>query len=328
MYLPHGHVIFEQTKINHINFDTLLANEFVSTVKQDESITGFLAFEYQDRTDALIVFKNKFTEALRFLRDNSRERIDIDELIKFAKKNNEGNVAYYTTPTIFIDMLWCSVVKKPTNKNLTPLMIDWNNYTQTLKDRAFNGFIEIAANELLSYFYLVDGEAVEEFWEEPPNVEQRCLISLYEDMERHFVTDIDAIKMTFMDIFKDMLQTTYSIIIQSSEAQTRLQGIFDEEKNKYPILLKDVSLDKMGLITFDKFIANVDEIPLNEISQKVVGCLIDLIKSRIFLIQQHFDENVLKRTLTELKLVQFYHQQTLKKFNISQSLLELWRNFD
>ena len=54
---------------------------------------------------------------------------------------------------------------------------------------------------------------------------------------------------------------------------------------------------------------------------------IELLYQRLLLIREHFDEVIFQRALKELKLVQIYHQQALRQFELGAELLSLWARF-
>ncbi|MFC1850744.1 hypothetical protein ACFL27_11175 [candidate division CSSED10-310 bacterium] len=323
-----GRVIFERTKVKSIDFDTLLAQQFVSTIKKSEKQSGYISFEYEDRTDVLIIFENQIRDALRIFRDNVRLTLTTDEVVSHAKQNLDGFVYSYKMPLNFLEMLWNSCTVKPRHENLSTRFIVWERYLEALQQQTFNGYLEMISHDLLVYLVLQNGEIIEEFLDDAPDMSKPLSFCLYDPPTPYFVSEVDAIRLNFIDIFKDMLMTTYSLIVQLENAPEVLSTTLDLARQKYPLLLKKVRTTKVGALTFETIIKNLDEMPASDARESFLDCLIEVLHQRLILIKEHFGQEYLDRTLIELKLVQIYNQKALQQFTVGEYLFTLWKRFE
>ncbi|MBN2383261.1 hypothetical protein JXQ70_10295 [bacterium] len=328
MLLPRGDVFLENTKVRFVDFETLIADEFESSLKKDKAINGYVSITYPERKDVLIIFDSQIKKGFTINTQGLRSEISLTEVINQAKKDYEGIVNYYRMPVTFIEMLWDSTVTRSVNQNLNHKIVRWDQLLVFHKQACFEGYFEITTATMLGYMRFSQGEADEKYFYQTFDPTQPFSLRIFSGSERHFISEQETIKYTYLDIFKDMLQTTYSIIIQLEEAQTLIEQSLALARQKYPTLLDNVHPIKAGLVDFDQILANIENISPNERRDQFVGCILLLLEKRLNCIQDTFGNDMLIRTLKELKLVQLFHQKALQRFHIADSLIALWKQFD
>ncbi|MFC1850656.1 hypothetical protein ACFL27_10730 [candidate division CSSED10-310 bacterium] len=328
MLLARGDVVIENTKVRFFDFDTLLVDDFESLLKKTEKITGYVSIAYHNRKDILIIFEGQIKEALTFFPNKTRQIITIDDVLGQAGEDSEGVLNYYKMPQAFVELLWDSFSAKPVHDKLSTSFVRWDNYLQTLQDKSFTGYLESENEGMLGYILMKEGLIEDEFYYQPLDLSKLCKFRLFNLPEPYFIPEKDEIKLNFLDIFSDMLKTTYSIFIQSDDHNVGLSKALSIARKKYPILLKEVHNKKSGSLDFEIMLKNLEEIPSSDKRDAFVDCLIELLYQRLMLIKEAFDEDIFERTLKELKMVQLYYQKPLRRFRIGESLLILWKKFD
>lgn len=328
MLLPRGDIVLENTKVRFVDFDTLIADEFESSLKQDQSINGYVSITYPQRKDILIIFDSQIKKALSIHSRNKRAVVSLQEVINQAKKDFEGVVNYYKMPVSFIEMLWDSTVSNPVNNHLDSEFIVWTEYLNSLKQKEFLGYLEIEAGGMLGFIHFSNGDIDLEYHYQPIDLLKPFQLRLFDEPERQFISETESIRHTFLDIFKDMLQTTYSIIVQSDEVNVLLSKSLAHARKKFPLILNGVHTKKTGLIDFEVMFDNLEEIAPKEKRDQFIGSILCILEERLNLIHQEFGIDILDRTLKEMKLVQLFHQKALQRFNIAESLLTLWKMFE
>jgi hypothetical protein len=327
MLLARGEAILENTKVRFVNFDSLLAEDFESSLKKTEKITGYLSVAYSECRDVLIIFDGQIQQGLRFLPGKERQVVKPELVFSKASEDPEGVVNYYRTPVSFIELLWDSTVASPLSAFLGTRFIRWNNFLQYLEKCEFHGYLEMVSQGMLGYMSYSQGEIDEVFLYRPLDLSKPFNFKMFDKILPRFIPESDRIKLTFLDIFKDMLSTTYSILVQSDQVDTALTKSLAQARRKYADLLRDVQVKKSGSIDFDRLLVNLETVKAGLKKDAFIGCLIEVLAQRLAIIQELFGDAMLDRTVKELKMVQIYHQQSLQRFGVGEALLALWKNY-
>jgi hypothetical protein len=327
MLLPRGEAILENTKVRFVNFDTLLAEDFESSMKKTERITGYLTIAYSGCRDVLIIFDGQIQQGLRFLPGKERQIVKPEMIFTQAAGDPEGVVNYYRTPVSFIELLWDSTVAAPMGDFLGTRFIRWNDFLQYLEKIEFPGYLEMVSQGMLGFMSYNQGEIEEVFLYRPLDLSKPFSFKMFDKIMPRFIPESDRIKLTFLDIFKDMLATTYSILVQSDQVNSALTKSLAQARRKYADLLRDVQIRKSGTIDFDRLLVNLDTVSPGQKKDAFIGCLIEVLSQRLSTIRELFGDGILDRTVKELKMVQIYHQQSLLRFGVGEALLALWKNF-
>lgn len=328
MLLPRGETILENTKVRFFDFDSLLADEFESTFKNKEKITGYVSIGYHDRKDVLIIFEGKIREGIRFVPGKGRTKVPVEEVLDYTKKDFEGVVHYYKTSADFLNMLWHSFIATPIQGPLTSEFINLEKYLHFLTRSETTGFLEIEQRGALGLYAYEKGKSGAEYYYHPIDVTAPSRVRLFMNPESYFISESDSMKLTFVDIFRDMLMTTYSIMVQAEDSQVALSKSLSLARKEHPVILRGVHTKKAGTIDFDILLTNLEEVSPSQKRDAFVNSFIEVLFQRLVMIGEIFGQEIVERTLKELKLVQIYHQRSLAQFGIGQTLLELWKRFE
>lgn len=329
MLLPRGEPLLENTKVRFVDLDVFLADDFESSLKKTEKNTGYVSLSYARHKDFLLIFEGQIQCAIRTTLRDGRTVIGVEEVITSSKDDPEGVVNFFRMPVTFLEMFRHATTEPPLHDSLSTSFILWDRYVTALQKSSFEGYIECNTRGMIGYLRFEQGLPTTSFSYQPIDYQtEKSIIRLFSPPPPYFIPEVERIKLSFLDIFKDMLQTTFSILVQTEQVNAVLSKTLGLARKQYPVLLKEVHTRKAGLIDIDQMLVNLDVVAPGEKRDTFIGCLIEVLYQRLVSIRELFGDTVLERTLKELKLVQIYHQPSLRRFQVGDSLLALWKRFE